>query len=71
MDPMKRLLLEVSYECFENAGMPVDSLMDTLTGCYVGCITNDYELLSTRDTNDFAHVAASGNSQAMIANRLS
>ncbi|KAL8925146.1 MAG: hypothetical protein Q9208_003651 [Pyrenodesmia sp. 3 TL-2023] len=27
MDPMKRLLLEVSYESFENAGIPVENLM--------------------------------------------
>lgn len=45
--------------------------MDTQTGCFVGCMTNDYELLSTRDLEDIAHVAASGSSQAMTANRLS
>jgi acyl transferase domain-containing protein len=45
--------------------------MNTQTGCYVGCMTNDYELLSTRDIDNLAHVAASGNSQAMVANRLS
>ncbi|KAF3798813.1 Reducing polyketide synthase FUB1 [Colletotrichum gloeosporioides] len=71
MDPMKRLLLEVSYEGFENAGIPVDTLMNSQTGCYVGCMTNDYEQLSTHEIYDIGDVAASGMSEAMTANRVS
>ncbi|KAF5520959.1 Reducing polyketide synthase FUB1 [Colletotrichum aenigma] len=71
MDPMKRLLLEVSYEGFENAGIPVDTLMNSQTGCYVGCMTNDYEQLSTHEIYDVGDVAASGVSEAMTANRVS
>ncbi|TLD08012.1 hypothetical protein PspLS_12072 [Pyricularia sp. CBS 133598] len=71
MDPMKRLLLEVSYESLENAGIPTESLLDSQTGCYVGCMTNDYEMLSTRDPLDNGRVAASATSEAMTANRVS
>ncbi|GKT49640.1 highly reducing polyketide synthase curS1 [Colletotrichum spaethianum] len=71
MDPMKRLLLEVSFEGFENAGIPVDTLMNSQTGVYVGCMTNDYEQLSTHEIYDVGDVAASGLSEAMIANRVS
>ncbi|KAL8753206.1 MAG: hypothetical protein Q9184_005490 [Pyrenodesmia sp. 2 TL-2023] len=71
MDPMKRLLLEVSYESFENAGIPVEKLMNSQTGCYVGCMTNDYEMLSARDIYDVGHTAASALSEAMTANRVS
>ncbi|KAL0933411.1 pksn polyketide synthase for alternapyrone biosynthesis [Colletotrichum truncatum] len=71
MDPMKRMLLEVSYEGFENAGIPVDTLMNSQTGVYVGCMTSDYEQLSTHDIYDVGDVAASGMSEAMIANRVS
>ncbi|KAI6502246.1 Type I Iterative PKS [Pyricularia oryzae] len=71
MDPMKRLLLEVSYESLENAGIPVESLLDSQTGCYVGNMTNDYEMLSTRDPLDIGPVAASATSEAMTANRIS
>lgn len=71
MDPMKRLLLEVSYESIENAGIPMESLVNSDTACYVGCMTNDYELLSTRDMLDMGYSAATGTSEAMTANRVS
>ncbi|PVI02664.1 PKSN polyketide synthase for alternapyrone biosynthesis [Periconia macrospinosa] len=71
MDPMKRLLLEVAYESIENAGIPVENLMDSQTGCYVGCMTNDYEMMSLHDIYDVGHAAASATSEAMIANRVS
>ena len=41
------------------------------TGVYVGCMTNDYEMLSTRDQYDLAYIAVSGISEAMTANRIS
>ncbi|KAI9689480.1 MAG: Type I Iterative PKS [Bathelium mastoideum] len=71
MDPMKRLLLEVSYESIENAGILVDDLMNSRTGCYVGCMTNDYEMTSLHDIYNIGHAAASGLSEAMTANRVS
>jgi len=71
MDPMKRLLLEVSYEGFENAGISIDQLLNSDTGCYVGCMNNDYEMLSAGDLQDGGYAAASTLSEAMIANRVS
>ncbi|KAJ5215071.1 Type I Polyketide synthases (Type I PKS) [Penicillium chermesinum] len=71
MDPMKRMLLEVSYESFENAGIPMEHLMNSRTGCYVGCMTNDYEMISLHDIYDIGHPAATGLSEAMTANRVS
>ncbi|KAF2129725.1 ketoacyl-synt-domain-containing protein [Dothidotthia symphoricarpi CBS 119687] len=77
MDPMKRLLLEVAYESIESAnsiasaGIPVNSLINSQTGCYVGCMTNDYEVLSLHDIYDLGHTAASATSEAMTANRVS
>ncbi|KAI8934469.1 hypothetical protein NX059_009197 [Plenodomus lindquistii] len=71
MDPMKRLLLEVTYESIENAGIILDDLMNSRTGCYVGCMTNDYEMITLHDIYDSPHPAASGLSEAMTANRVS
>ncbi|KAH7080817.1 hypothetical protein FB567DRAFT_475401 [Paraphoma chrysanthemicola] len=71
MDPMKRLLLEVAYESIESAGIPVESLMNSQTGCYVGCMTNDYEMMSLHDVYDVGHTAAAATSEAMTANRVS
>ncbi|OJJ67662.1 hypothetical protein ASPBRDRAFT_68861 [Aspergillus brasiliensis CBS 101740] len=71
MDPAQRLLLEVAYEAFENGGVPMESLPGSSTGVYSGCMTNDYELLSTRDIMDMPHNSATGNGRTMLANRIS
>lgn len=36
MDPQQRQLLEVVYECLENAGIPLESLSGAPVGCFVG-----------------------------------
>ncbi|XWW98486.1 hypothetical protein V2A60_006486 [Cordyceps javanica] len=71
MDPAKRLSLEVAYETFENAGMPLEKIAGSKTGVYVGSMTSDYEVLSTREMYDEPHMAAAGSSEAMTANRVS
>ncbi len=43
MDPQQRLLLEVTHEAMENAGIPVQSLVDSNTGVFVGVTNNDYQ----------------------------
>jgi len=42
MDPSQRLLLEVSWEALEHAGIAPRSLKNTETGVYVGQCFNDY-----------------------------
>lgn len=36
MDPQQRQLLEVVYECLENAGIPLERLDGAAVGCFVG-----------------------------------
>lgn len=36
MDPQQRQLLEVVYECLENAGIPLEKLDGAAVGCFVG-----------------------------------
>jgi acyl transferase domain-containing protein/acyl carrier protein len=43
MDPQQRLLLEVTHEALENAGIPVQTLVDSNTGVFVGVTNNDYQ----------------------------
>ncbi|ETN44945.1 uncharacterized protein HMPREF1541_09820 [Cyphellophora europaea CBS 101466] len=71
MDPMQRCLLEVSYETFENAGVPVDQLIGSKTSVFCGCFTGDYDLLSNHDIFDHAPNAATGTGRAMLSNRVS
>lgn len=42
MDPQHRLLLEVTWEALEHAGLPPDQLWLSKTGVFVGISTNDY-----------------------------
>jgi acyl transferase domain-containing protein len=49
MDPQQRKLLEVVYECFESAGVTLEQLSGSQTGCYVGCFTLDSRLVQNRD----------------------
>lgn len=43
MDPQQRILLEVTHEAMENAGIPVQSLIDSNTGVFIGVTNNDYQ----------------------------
>lgn len=36
MDPQQRQLLEVVYECIENAGISLEALAGKPVGCFVG-----------------------------------
>ncbi len=71
VDPQQRVLLEVSWEALENAGIPPVSLAESRTGVYVGVISNDYALLQSNDLTDMDVFSGTGLSHAIIANRLS
>lgn len=71
MDPMQRLLLEVTYEAIENAGIPLSELANTDTGCFVGCFWSDYDRIAKRDPELLPKYHAVGTGQAILSNRIS
>ncbi|HEX3784562.1 MAG TPA: beta-ketoacyl synthase N-terminal-like domain-containing protein [Pseudonocardiaceae bacterium] len=72
MDPRQRLVLELAWEAVENSRIAPGSLRGLPSGVFVGAMSDDYALL--RHDNDRSAVSRhtlTGNSRAMIANRVS
>lgn len=68
LDPQQRLMLETTWQAFEDAGIAIDQLAGKSVGVFVGAGNNDYSRLNANDGNAYG---ATGNSLAMTANRLS
>lgn len=71
MDPAARMLLESTYEAFENAGIPIKALEGSNTGCYVGCFTKDYHELLMADPEAAPMYSGTGTGFSLLANRIS
>ncbi|KAL2849620.1 hypothetical protein BJX68DRAFT_275890 [Aspergillus pseudodeflectus] len=71
MDPQQRLTLEVSYEAFENAGVPIDKLSNSSTGCYIGGFTSDWREALTRDAEAAPMYTGTGVGSEFLSNRVS
>ncbi|KAL4746292.1 hypothetical protein BDW72DRAFT_207477 [Aspergillus terricola var. indicus] len=71
MDPQQRKLLEVVFECLESAGVPLDQVSGSSTGCYVGNFTFDFMVMQTRDSDYMGRYSATGLGTTILANRIS
>ncbi|PYH99567.1 ketoacyl-synt-domain-containing protein [Aspergillus ellipticus CBS 707.79] len=70
LDPQQRKMLEVSYECLENAGLKLEDISGTNTAVFIGCFTSDYQQMSTAEL-DFRHnYCATGVDVGIISNRI-
>ena len=71
MDPQQRNLLEVVFECLENAGMPLSAASGSNIGCYVGNFTLDYPMMQSKDPDNFHRYSITGFGPTLLANRIS
>jgi len=69
MDPQHRLVLEVSWEAIEDAGITQEHLSASRTGVFVGIASHDYSFLQTPDSLDT--YASTGLAGCMAAHRVS
>ncbi|MCX6048171.1 MAG: beta-ketoacyl synthase N-terminal-like domain-containing protein, partial [Chloroflexi bacterium] len=71
MDPHHRLLLEVSWETLERAGLAQQTLVDSQTGVFVGIGQSDYALFTgMKDVTDLNVYAATSGGHSVAAGRL-
>ncbi|KAL9061607.1 MAG: hypothetical protein Q9162_000139, partial [Coniocarpon cinnabarinum] len=71
MDPQQRKLLEVVYECFEDAGARLEDLSKSQIGCFVANFTSDFQLIQSKNA-DYAHrYTATGLGPTILSNRIS
>ncbi|KAI0467452.1 PKSKA1 [Xylaria cf. heliscus] len=71
MDPQQRQLLEVVYETFENAGIPLETISGKSVGCIVGTNIVDYAAIQNRDPEDRPDSATIGVASSILSNRIS
>ncbi|KAK2603263.1 hypothetical protein N8I77_009734 [Diaporthe amygdali] len=72
MDPSQRLALELSYEALENAGISIEAIAGSRTGCYMATCLRDYANLRATDPHEYPRYEANGSmGTAMISNRIS
>ncbi len=73
MDPQQRILLELTWEAFEDGGIVPDSLSGSKTGVYVGLFVHDYTInhYKERDPTRFDIYSGTGISPGITASRIS
>ncbi len=72
IDPQHRLLLEVTWEALENAGIVPEELSGSMTGVFTGICSNDYVWqLVKQDPRETDVYFGSGNAYSPAAGRVS
>ena len=71
MDPQQRKLLEVVFESFESAGISLDQVSGSDTGCYVCNFSSDYIVMQTKDPEYMDRYSATGMGATILGNRIS
>ncbi|KAI1145653.1 reducing type I polyketide synthase [Nemania diffusa] len=71
MDPQQRNLMEVAYECLENAGIPIEKLSGRRVGCLIGASAVDYYDMDLKDVEDRTDSPTLGSSRSLMSNRIS
>jgi acyl transferase domain-containing protein len=71
IDPQQRVVLEVSYEALENAGIKMADVEGSAAAVFVATFSADYNAIQQKDINNVPKYHATGVGSAIAANRIS
>jgi acyl transferase domain-containing protein/NADPH:quinone reductase-like Zn-dependent oxidoreductase/acyl carrier protein/NADP-dependent 3-hydroxy acid dehydrogenase YdfG len=71
MDPQQRVMLEMTWEAFEQAGIPPSSMRGSRCGVYVGLSSVDYAYRRADDLGAIDSTTMTGGAGSIAANRIS
>ncbi|MGV7116613.1 amino acid adenylation domain-containing protein [Paenibacillus kyungheensis] len=71
MDPQQRILLEVTGDALEDAGLTYEQLQGSRTGVFIGISSNDYGYNKVSNTEHSSIYSVTGNAHSIAANRIS
>ncbi|MCU1750287.1 type I polyketide synthase [Pseudomonas sp. 6D_7.1_Bac1] len=71
MDPQQRMLLELSWEVLESAGIKPSAMRGSDCGVFLGIASTDYAYRLAHDLGAIEACTATGNTVSIAANRLS
>ncbi|ROP35860.1 type I polyketide synthase [Saccharothrix texasensis] len=70
VDPQHRVLMEVTWEALERAGIDPTTLRGSRTGVYAGAVTNDYAALLAGSSDDVEAYRMTGAAQSVLSGRV-
>jgi acyl transferase domain-containing protein/acyl carrier protein len=71
MDPQQRVLMELSWQCLENAGYAPAAIAGSQTGVFVGASGSDYRTIVNRAGIQIEGHSGLATSLSLLANRIS
>lgn len=71
VDPQQRMLLELTYEVFEDAHLPISEQRGHKVGVFIGASNQDYARILESDYSAFHPYSLTGLSPSILANRVS
>lgn len=70
-DPQQRILLETTYEAFENGGISIESIKGSDTAVFAAIFARDYDRMGYKNLETLSKFHIGGTGEAIIANRIS